>query len=1208
MNKAVLAILTVVIFVTVAFAQSNTGRLIGTVSSPDGVVPGATVLVVDDKTKKERTIVSGGDGTFVVPQLEIGNYTVKVTASAFTANEVKIDVGRDYSLDVSLEVGNVQESVTITAGNDVLNATTGELSNTISSKQILELPLQGRNPLNLLSLQAGVSQNGAQNSSVNGLRTSFTNITRDGINVQDGFIRSNATDFSPNRPSVDDTGEFTVVLQNSGADQNGGAQIRLVTPRGESNSALAANDFFSNRSGIPIPFLNRNNFGGKLSGPMPIPRFGEGGPATYTDKGFFFFAYEGIRTRQSSLRTRTILLPNARQGIFTYVDNAGVTRTQNLFSLLPANSGITGVDPTIQSRFLAPLPTVGNRTDIGDQRNTTGYSFNQKQNSDRDTYTTRLDFDATEKNTFNFVYSYNKENNQRPDVDGTQGFGNLPFTIQSSENRQIVGSYRWTPAGAFTNEIRIGTFRSLVPFDNTSPAPAFYVTPTLISNPEVTFMDQGRKVWRNEFQDNGEWNKGSHTIRFGGALAYQAVDAYNEAGIIPTYSLGTNQNTVALVASQFPGGINNTQLGTANGLLALVGGIVSGGSQSFNVANRTDTKFSVQTFQDFRYGNHSAYVQDQWRIRQNFTLNLGIRYELFTALEQKNGIGLEPNIPSGSNIRQAILDPNGFHVLLGTRLGKPGQYYRTDKDNFSPVLSFSWSPKVPGKFGQMLFGDGRTVIRGGYRWSFLNDQLITSLSNAVTGNTGLGRTTISAINPQTNTTALNTRIGALPGSAPIAAPDVIVPRTYAQNNTAAFSFFGTVFAIDPNLQSPRVDEYSFGIQREFGANALEVRYAGHRSKNLWRGIDFNQVDITSNGFLADFNRARNNLLLTNSATCTTTQNPGCQPLSVFPQLASGGLLTNATIRNLILNGVPADLATTYVQNGLTGNVKFLANPNAGPVDLLTNGSVSYYNALQVEFRRRISRGLAVLSNYSFQKVLTNGIGTSQALFEPFLDNAQPQLEYSRADYDQTHIFNFSAVYELPIGRGLRFGSGMNRVADLVFGGWQISPILRIASGAPITITDATGTLNRAGRAGRQTPQTNLTVSQINDLIGVQVRSDAVWFIDPKVVNPATGRASDGFNSNTFSGQVFFNNSPGQTGTLTRAVFNGPWALNLDAGLAKNFRIGESLKFQLRLEAFNALNNPQFFFGQFQSINSANFGKITSTFGGRIVQLGGRIDF
>lgn len=254
MSRKLLSICAMLLIGITAYAQTNTGRLVGTVSGPDGVVPGATVVIKDDLTGRERSFTSGGDGTFTVPQLEVGVYTITVTAAgfkSFTATQVKIDIGREYSFNATLEVGTVQESVTVTAGADILNAVTGELSNTVSNRQIIELPLNGRNPLALLSLQPGVASNGAANTSVNGLRTSFTNITRDGLNVQDGFIRSNATDFAPNRPSVDDTGEFTVVTSNAGADQNGGAQVRFVTPRGQNqfhgaaflfnrNSALAA--------------------------------------------------------------------------------------------------------------------------------------------------------------------------------------------------------------------------------------------------------------------------------------------------------------------------------------------------------------------------------------------------------------------------------------------------------------------------------------------------------------------------------------------------------------------------------------------------------------------------------------------------------------------------------------------------------------------------------------------------------------------------------------------------------------------------------------------------------------------------------------------------------------------------------------------------------------------------------------------------------
>lgn len=1210
------------------FSQTNTGRLVGTVASTDGVIAGATVTVTDDKTKRDRTVVTSGDGSFVVPQLEVGTYTVKVESpgfKTFTATAVKIDIGREYSLSVPLEVGRVEDAVTVTAGVDVLNATTGELSNTVSNKQIIELPLNGRNPLNLIALQPGVSSNGAQNTSINGLRTSFTNITRDGLNVQDGFIRSNATDFSPNRPSVDNTGEFTITTSNSGADQNGGAQVRQVTPRGESkfhgslfefnrNTKFAANNFFNNRAGLPIPFLNRNNFGGKVLGPMPLPRFGEGGSSWVKDKGFFFFAYEGLRTRQSALATRTILLPDARNGIFTYRDSANALRTVNLFSLLPAGSGITGVDPLVAQNILSGVPTVGNRNDVGDQLNTTGISFNQPSNQDRNVYTTRLDYDISERHTINGIYDYNSENNLRPDVDGTQGFRTIPSVIQSSTNKLLVLAYRWTPGGRFSNEVRGGTFRSVVPFTNTNPAAGNYINPTLISNPVVTFQNQGRFTRYYNFQDNADLAWGKHGLRFGGQLQFQEVDAYNDAGIVPTYTLGTNVNTPNLLASQFPGGIAVTQLGTANAMLALLGGIVGGGAQSFNVENKNSGFRPVTRLQDFRYGNHSLYIQDQWRALPSLTLNLGLRYELYTGLKQNNGLALEAVIPEGTDPVQAILNPNGTYNFIGGNAGSENQFYKTDKNNFAPIISVAWTPTKWGRFGKYLFGDGgKTVLRGGYRQSYLNDQMITALNNAAVGNAGLGTTGVNAINPLTGNTQLNARLNALPA---INSPgNPIVPRTFAQNNSAAFGFFGTVFAIDPEIQTPKVAEYNFGIQREFGANAVEIRYVGTRGDNLWRSIDYNQIDIINNGFLADFNRARANFLLTGNPACTTAQNAGCQALTVFPNLGGGGSLANAANRNQLLNGTVADLALNYVTTNATGTVKFLPNPGTGVANLFTNGANFRYNSLQAEFRRRFTKGLYFQTNYTFQKTLTNGIGVSQQLVEPFLDNARPELEYSRADYDTTHVFKLNGIYELPFGNGRKFFGGANRVVDAIIGGWQISPIVTVSSGAPISLFDPRGTYNRAGRSARQTAVTSLTKDQIKDLFGVYKLEAGnprglpagIYFINPDVIN-TTGRAAEGFGTTPFAGQVFFNNAPGQTSGLERAFINGPWFTNVDATLAKNFRIKEGVRFQLRLEAFNALNKTNFFFGQGQNINATTFGRITTAFAPRVIQIGGRFDF
>src|SRR5260221_10086484 len=192
MNRFLVSLLMLFALSAAVLSQTTTGRLAGTISSPDGVLPGATVTAIDKSTGKELTTTTNGEGAFLFPQIEFGTYTIKVTASGFKsyiANEVKIDVGREYTLSPTLEIGSPEASVTVTAGADVITSTSAQVSNTVSPQQILSLPLITRNPLSLTTLQAGVASNPFQNTSINGMRTTLTNITRDGINIQDTFIR-----------------------------------------------------------------------------------------------------------------------------------------------------------------------------------------------------------------------------------------------------------------------------------------------------------------------------------------------------------------------------------------------------------------------------------------------------------------------------------------------------------------------------------------------------------------------------------------------------------------------------------------------------------------------------------------------------------------------------------------------------------------------------------------------------------------------------------------------------------------------------------------------------------------------------------------------------------------------------------------------------------------------------------------------------------
>ncbi len=1311
MKRFSIAFMLIVLSSAIAFAQGVTGSLSGTVSGPDGVLPGATVTATDSSTKRELTVTSGGDGSFSFTQLEAGTYTIRFTAAGFkalVANSQKIDVGRQATLDVALEVGDVTAEVVVTAGADVVTSTTAQVSNTVSPQQIMSLPLLVRNPLALTTLQAGVSSNSAQNTTINGMRTTFTNITRDGINIQDTFIRSNATDFAPGRPSVDDTGEFTITTTNQEADQGyGGAQIRLVTPRGtrdfhgalfayNRNSDFAANSFFNNRAGeyvatdtnvlngrnkvgddrTPRPFRNRNQYGGKASWRFPVPGLGEGTPALFWDKAFFFFAYEGIKDPVTAVATRVILTPTARAGQFRYqrtnaTDVTPFCPSQAVGSICTIpnvlayaqgffpTAGISGTTPAVVvNQVLAPMPTEsnfagGDTVTIGGvptNLNTAGFRLLRGSNQTRDQYSTRIDVDIDDRNTLTGIYNYNKEVNLRPDVDGS-GYSVTPDVSQFSDNRQFTMAFRRVFSNNFINDFRGGIFTSVVPFDRTSPSPDFILGVPLVTSP-LQFLDQGRNTKAFNFQSNADWVLGDHTLRFGGQAQIFRVNAYNDAAILPVVNVGSGTNstfTSTAGTSTTPtgiGGLSAGGIGALNGLVSLLGGNFNQVTQSFNNES-IDAGFvrGATALTPFRYENHAFYVADRWTAAKGLTLNLGVRYELFPALRLNNGLALEPVITNDDNVLPDLFNPAGIYNPIGGNAGRRNAYYKTDYNNFAPNLGVAWAPSFEGGPMGWLFGQNKTVIRAGYSHIYGNDSIVTSINNAAAGNAGLGRTAVTQ-------GGLNGRLAA--GSPPqVPAPTISAfPRTYLQNNGPGLgNFFGTVFAIDPKLKTPKVEQYSFGVQRElFGGMAFEIRYVGSRSTNLGRGIDLGQIDIVNNGFLADFRRAQANARA-NGGNAFCAPGPGCVALQIFQnggvgspgRLAVGGPtgLTASTFNAALASGAVADLALSFINStgpaatpGLnnlnnqpcTGTtaaysgcsaslvpfVKFLPNAGSGVIDLFLNDGRYRYDSLQTEIRKRFSAGLYFQVNYTYSKNLTNAVGTSQALFEPYLDNNNQALDYQRADFDTTHVFNFNGIYQLPFGQGKKF-LNYSGFADKILGGWEISGLGNWQSGAPITFVDTRGTLNRAGRSARQTPVSTLDNQGIQNLVGIFEANGNIYFLNPSVIN-TTGRASEAPtlllpSGAPFSGQVFFNTLPGQTGNIGRALIDGPRFFNINMALLKSIKFTESMRIQLRMEAFNVLNNVNFVQNtQFANINATNFGQITTAFGPRELQFAARFEF
>lgn len=1203
-------------------AQVPTGTISGTVLDPTNLpIAGAEITITNQATGSVFHAKTNDSGAFLVPSLMVGTYKIEVKATGFrtsVVSQVKLDAGTQNSVPpIKLELGEVTETVTVEAATSTVQTANAQIVDTVERKQIEALPLFNRSPLALLGLQAGVNQNARTVTVINGQRPSLSNVTMDGINIQDNFIRSNSLDFLPNLPLLGQVAEFTVTTSNSGAESGlGASQVNIVTPSGTNewhaegfwyhrNGVLAANSWFNNAAGTKRPFLLLNQAGGNVGGPI------------FKKKLFIYGWYELFRQRQQSSQNHTILTDPARTGVLTFIPTCttacpvGVTAGQpQTFNVLAAHTSAAGpvvgpfpIDPLIVA-LLARVPTqsVINNFLAGDSTanqllNTAGFSFNKAANRTRDNYGIKGDWDVTAKHSVSGTWAWNRDIVDRNDLDTT--YNTVPIVTNNDVKRLVSGTWRWTPTSAFTNQLTAGfnlapaTFITARDFGSANVYTGFNFT-----NPDVTFRSQGRDTNTYTIQDNASWARGKHFIRFGYQSQFIRSVPFNDAGINAGFSIGLSAvNPNGLIAGNFAaqGGISAANLSTANSLLATLAGFLTSGSQTFNVTSKTSGYVpNATSTRKLRFDTHAFYAGDSWRLRSNLTFNYGVRWEYLGRFTNADGLFLLPVIPSGATAFQTLMS-NATLDFAGGPTGRP--LHNPDRNNFAPNISIAWDP----------FGEGKTSVRAGYSVHFVNDESIRSGDNAALGNAGL-QTSVSVAN-------LNVSMsGAVPT---ITAPAFFVPRTVANNNTANNGIPTTVFTVDPNLRAPYVQEWNLGVQHEVGWNTvIDVRYVGNKGTKLYRGIDFNQVEIFSNGFFDDFMRARSNGFIAlntpltfpgcTSTTCATFNPafnallPGSQPLTVIPLVGGGGSLTSSGTRTAIQTGAVGDLAGIYhLNDGVVDGVQLVPNPTAGVADLVLNYSNSSYNAGVVEVRRRFTKGLGIQANYTFSKVLTDSDGTGQTKFDPFLDNNNPKRDRARATFDITHAFKANFVYELPVGRGHRLSSN-NSVLDRVLTGWTIGSVFTWQSGNPISILSGRGTLNRSGRSGRNTAVSRLTASQLASFVGLYKVPGSVYVISPTVISQSGSTLGRGVGLDTlapcnftgFTGQVFCNPEPGQLGNIQTLAFNGPSLFAWDFSVYKQTSITESLKFEYRAEFFNILNHPVFFSGD-QSINSSSFGKLSS---------------
>ncbi len=1217
-------------------AQITRGSLSGNVTDPTGaLLPNADVTLKNPANGAEVKTVSNAEGEFVFPSLAIGNYALTVEAKGFkrfVIQSVIIEVATPARVSVALAIGEISEVITVSNVQELVNTTAPTLNNIVERRQIVDLPLSSRNPIELVRLQAGVTGSGATATHAAGLRNATTNITRDGINVMDNYVKQSNFNVLTS-PTVEATGEFSVSVGTVSSDAGRGvAQVRIVTPSGTNqwhgglfwyhrNSALNANTFINNSTNTARPFSLQNRVGFIANGPLYLPK-AIFGPASYDgrNRSFWFLSYEAFREPFTVIRTRTVLTPEARAGNFRYVGANGQMQSVSLYNIGNVKTANPIVAPLIE---MTPLP---NNSLIGDGLNIAGYNFGAKSLSIVDRWSSRFDQVLTEKSRLGahrleFVFHRTPtsltpdtgNNRDAPFPGGINGVNNTQQTATAAAIHSTFGLH-------VANEVRFGHQRTPFFFGpEKEPTVPFFLNLPLITSPINTVQTVTRNTTVYHWQDHLSWVRSAHTLRFGAETQSITYHNFSDSGTHPTVTLGTNPaNPDGILNTIFPslpvGATGQTIANRARSLYAALTGNVATATQTFNVTSPT-SGFVPRAGSQYpiRQREINLYAMDQWRVRRNLTINAGLRWEWLGVPNVLNGLVLLPvngvaglyGISGEGNLFNPGVLKGAAPTLLdfaGKDKGRP--YYNDDWNNFAPYFGFAFSPSGESGIRRKLFGtEGRTSIRGGYSISYLRDALSAHRA-ALVNNPGLTTTVIN-----TAPTGVLTAAG-VPVTVPIFKTPITDLENFQRNPVT-----GYLDTYDPKLRTPYVQQWSFGIERQIaGKIAIEARYVGNHAVKLYRAFDVNELNIYENGFLQEFLNAQKNLALNNGASFAPGA-AGTVPLPTFAALFTGlpvasGFGNTAFINNLNQNNVGTlgrSLATNalYATNRtrLTPNF-FRANPNASNAVLIANGAFSNYHSLQLEARRRFSNGLLFQADYTFGKAITDSEGSADN-FEPNRTIRNLRLNRHRANFDFTHTFISNFIYELPVGPGRRFANNGPGLWRKAMEGWQTQGIISWHSGSPVSATSGRTTVNDQTYAN---PAQLLGVSfeEFKRNVGVYKTPQGVFFVNPTLVNITTN-ANGTLQAATLKDGILGTPVPGHFGNFPRNAMNSPSFFQVDFGVLKRTRITERANVEFRAEFFNLFNTVNFFSGSL-AFDAVRFGQITGTYGSRIGQLALRINF
>ncbi len=1200
----------------------QTSSLTGTVTDPTGaVIPGAQVTITNIKTGAQRATVSNEAGYYTMPLLPPGTYQLVAKSPGFTdvtINNVGLRVDSPATINIKFEkLGGVATTVQVEAAAIQVNTTDATIGNAISTQAIMELPMYARNVAGLLAFQPGVTSFGSfgtgslddRNGSVNGSKSDQSNITLDGADVNDQNTRAAFT--SVLRVTLDSVEEFRTTTTNAGADtgRGSGANISLVTKSGTNdfhgslyeynrNTKFSANSFFNNRTGVPRPALNINVFGASVGGPIK------------KNKAFFFVNYEGRRDASAASATRTVPIDTLRQGIVQYHDKSGVLKQLTPADVKAIDPGGIGENAGVLQIFQNVYPH-GNDTSLGDQVNTTGFRFNSPIHSKQDTYIAKFDYKVDEAGKHNLFVRGNLQNDH---AIGTPQFpGQPPNSVNLTNNKGLAAGWTWVLANNKVSTFRYGLTRA--GGESSGVTQGSWEWLRGLDNPYGTSTSTARIIPVHTFSEDFAWNHGSHDIRFG--MVVRTISNQSGSNGHSFHSASSNPSWLKGSGSDLaPASLNLSSTDKQSyqyGIAAVLGLEVQGNANYNYLVDGTILPMGALVRRSFANTETEFYAQDSWKVTRNFTITAGLRFGHEPPVHEANGQQVSTTVPIADwNAQRASLAAQGLsqqgagQVTYIVANGSGGRPMYPTHNNWSPRLGLAYSPKGDSGLAKWLFGGaGRTSIRAGFGMYY--DEIGQPLAQTF-NSTAFGLSTSLTSPPNVTTSAQVPRFTTfwtVPSAIIAAAPKGGFPQTYPDK-------FSITNSIDDTLKAPYTMNMNLSFGREFSHGLfVQLSYVGRLSRH-----SLIQHDLAMPTNLKDpasgqtYFQAWQQL-----ATLLDDKGVAVKDLPKIPFIekfwagaaAGGYTATQIWAMDYLVNSNQGDFTntlnnadnssncsttgTTFYSDGSVNQINcgiygpwMIFNPQYSALSTWGSIGAGDYHAGQLTIRKRFSGGLMFDLNYTLSKSIDlasraenggNWAGLIQNTWFPGQNRAV-------SDYDTLHALNFYAVWQLPFGRGQKFGAKMNKVLDAFVGGWQITGTWRQTSGLPTDVSN-----------GQRWP-TNWEV----DSLGVPNGKE------PPVTNNKNGisvvgpRGPNLWDDANAALAAYHYTPAGESGL--RNNIRGDGYFGIDSGVSKTFNMPwkEGHKLQIRWETFNMTNTVKFDPTSNGSslTSSSNWGKLSSQLG------------